>query len=106
MSDRARQFAAFSPLRGYDELLRKKEKVIVPKKDLAEEYIRELSDKLGKIQKGMMVEVIHYKDGEYLSTIGIVSKIDLYLKKLIIVKKEISFDDIYDVTEKANLGIG
>lgn len=100
VSERASQFAAFSPLRGYDFLLRKKEKIVVSKKELPEEAARLLSDKLNKIKKGMMAEIVHYENGEYISTTGVVTKFDICSKKLTVVKKEIFFDDIYDVVEK------
>lgn len=105
MSERASQFAAFSPLRGYDFLLRNKERVVVSKKELPEEAARLLSDKLNKLKKGMMAEIIHYENEEYISTMGVISNIDICSKKLTVVKKEILFDDIYDVVIKKEVAI-
>ena len=97
MNERAKQFSAFSPLRGYNELLKAKEKVVVQKRELTEERIQELSLKLSKINKGMMLKVIYFSKGEYIEAEGVVSNFDLYLKKLTLVKTEISFEDIYDL---------
>ena len=36
--DRAKQFMPFAALKGYPEALRKKEKIVVPKIELPEEY--------------------------------------------------------------------
>lgn len=99
MNERAKQFSAFSPLRGHHELLKKKEHVIVPKRELTEDSVAELSLKLSMIKKGMMVKIIYYTNGEYLIIGGIVSKIDLYLKKLTIVKININFEDIYQIID-------
>lgn len=97
MSERAKQFGAFSPLRGYSELIKAKERIVVEKRELSEESAQELSDKLNKIEKGMMVTVVYYHSGEYVSVSGIVSKIDITFRQLTVVKNEIAFDDIYDV---------
>ena len=101
MSDRAKQFSAFSALRGYHELVKSKEKIIIQKRELTEEYAFELSLKINDIEKGMSVEIIHYVDFEYVKTRGIVEKIDIESRKLIIGEKHIKFDDIYDITIKS-----
>lgn len=97
VNERAKQFSAFSPLRGYSELLLSKERVIVPKHELTEESKYDISDKLNQLSKGMMVKLVYYSNGEYIEICGVVSKIDIYFKKLTIVKTLISFDDIYDL---------
>ena len=45
--ERAKQFMPFAALKGYPEALRKKEKVVVPKKELSEEYQEELKTQTG-----------------------------------------------------------
>ena len=49
--ERAKQFMPFAALKGYPEALRKKEKVVVPKKELSEEYQEELERKLRQVYK-------------------------------------------------------
>ena len=56
-----------------------------------------------KVERGMMLSVIHYSDGEYIKTTGLVSKIDTVARILTIVKLPIAFDDIYDM-EGENIG--
>lgn len=97
VNERAKQFSAFSPLRGYNELLKTKEKIIVQKHEFTEESIQELSLKLSKVRKGMLVKAVYFSNGEYLETEGVVSALDLCYKKLTLVKTEISFEDIYDL---------
>ena len=51
-ADRAKQFMPFAALKGYEETLRAKEKVVVPKTELSEEMLEDLDRKLHQIQNG------------------------------------------------------
>ena len=97
MSDRAGQFMPFAALRGFYDLIRERERIVVSKHEIAEDKAAELSEKMKLVERGMMVKVLYYSDGEYVSVEGIVSKIDLDFRKLIVVKTEINLDDIWDV---------
>ena len=97
MSDRARQFMPFSALKGFYDLIRERERVIVPKHEIAEDKAEELSVKMNMVERGMMVKVLYYSHGEYVSTEGIVTGIDLVFRKLTVVKTEIDLDDIWDI---------
>ena len=87
----------FSALKGFYDLIREKERVVVPKHEIAEDKAEELSEKVKKIKKGMMLKVIYYSEGEYISAEGIVTKIDLDFRKLTVVKTTINLDDIWDI---------
>lgn len=50
-SERAKQFMPFAALKGFEELLAEKEKMIVPKIELSEERKAELDDKMRSIKK-------------------------------------------------------
>ena len=54
-------------------------------------------EKMKLVERGMMVKVLYYSAGEYVSVEGIVSKIDLDFRKLTVVKTEIDLDDIWDI---------
>lgn len=97
MSDRAIQFAAFAALKGYYDLIRQRERVVVDKIELMEDSAEILSRELNRTEKGMMLKVIHYSGGEYISTEGIVTDIDFECKILTIVKEKIAFEDVYDI---------
>lgn len=97
VSDRAGQFMPFAALKGFYDLIREKERVVVPKHEIAEDKAQELSEKMKLVQKGMMTKVVYYSNGEYVSAEGMVSKIDLVSRKLTIVKTEIDLDDIWDI---------
>ena len=97
MSDRAGQFMPFSALKGFYDLIRERERVVVPKHEIAEDKAQELSDRIKALKKGSMVKVLYYSDVEYVCAEGIVTKIDIELRKLTVVKTEINFDDIWDI---------
>ena len=92
--DRAKQFLPFNSLKGYYDLIREKEKVITPKRELSDSDIEELSNKLKQIEKNMMIKLRYYDTDRYVDIEGIVSKIDFTYKYIVIVKTKISFNDI------------
>ena len=53
-ADRARQFMPFAALTGYYEVIKQREKIIEPRKELSEDEAEILSSKLGSVQKGML----------------------------------------------------
>lgn len=93
--DRAKQFMPFAALKGYSEALQKKERIIVPRRDLSEEYGEELDRKLRQVQEGEMVSVVYYCRGEYVRLTGKVAKINKEARMLRIVNEKIAFDDLY-----------
>ena len=100
MSDRARQFAPFSALKGFHELAKEKERIVTEKRELSEDKQKELSDKIMIVRKGMMIKLVCFENGEYIAVEGIVSAIDLVFKNITIVKKKIKFDDIFELEIK------
>ena len=76
-ADRAKQFMPFAALKGYDEALRAKEKVVVPRAELSEEMAEELDRRLHQIQKNDVVTVVYYDKEAYLRVTGMVSRLDM-----------------------------
>lgn len=102
--DRAKQFMPFAALKGYPEALAKKEKVVVPKAEITEEYAQMLDQKLRLVAKNDIITVIYFCNGEYLKKTGMVSRIDETARVLKVVNTKILFDDIYDISgEKINM---
>lgn len=97
--ERAKQFMPFAALKGYQEALRQKERIVVPKLELSEDYAQELSRKLYALQKMDMVTVVYFQKGEYLKITGVVSRIDLTARILKIVNTKILFDDILELEQ-------
>lgn len=96
--DRAKQFMPFAALKGYPEALRQKEKVVVPKAEISEEYASVLDRKLRQVVKNDIITVIYFCNGEYLKKTGMVSRIDETARVLKVVNTKIRFDDIYDIS--------
>ena len=97
LDKRAAQFLPFKAVKGLDEALKAKEKIVVEKIQLSEESLSELDKKMHKVQKGMMITVIYFSKDEYLKITGLVARIDETSRILQIVSTKIHFDDIRDI---------
>jgi hypothetical protein len=95
--ERAKIFLPFDALKGFQEALREKEKILVDKKILSQEEKEKIANKLIQLKKGMIVKIIYFENHEYIELEGMISKIDLVYQKLKIVTKEIQFTDILDI---------
>ena len=96
-ADRAKQFLPFNSLRGYYDLIREKVKIKVERRILSDDDLEQISNKLIELKKNMMIKVTYYDSDSYRTISGLVSKIDLNLKYLVIVKTRISFNDITEI---------
>ena len=97
-ADRAKIFLPFAALKGFEEALREQEKIIVEKKKISDEIKEKISKKLLSLNKGDMVRVVYFDNGEYIKVQGVVSNIDITYQKLTIVKTLVMFYDIYELT--------
>ena len=83
-SDRARQFLPFDALKGLQEALREKEVELDERKELSEESIEELSNKLQMVERGNKVRLVYYHQRKYIQIEGTVIDIKVIQKKLIL----------------------
>ena len=97
MENRAKQFMPFAALKGYEEALREREKIIVPKSELSEEKKEELDRIFQEVRKNIILKVVYFSDDEYVQVEGMVARIDKDARILQIVNTKIPFDDIYDI---------
>ena len=97
MEHRAKQFMPFAALKGYEEALREREKIIVEKVELSEEKLEELDRTLMQIQRNDMVRVVYFCQDAYLQVEGMVSRIDRDARILQVVQTKILFSDISDI---------
>ncbi len=95
--DRAKQFMPFAALKGFQEMLKEKERIVVPRMELSEEQKEELDRKLQMLEKNDIATVVYFQDGEYVKVKGMVSRIDLSSRIVKIVNTKICFDDIADI---------
>lgn len=101
--ERAKQFMPFAALKGYEEALKEKEKIVVSKIELSDEMKEELSRKLQKIQKNDIVMVVYFCKDEYLKVTGMVSRMDKDARILKVVNTKIPFEDIYELEEEEKI---
>ncbi len=97
-ADRAKQFMPFAALKGLPEALAEKEKRILPKKELSEEYREELDRTLSQIRKKDMVSVVYFHENNYVKITGMVSGIEREAGYLIIVNTKIPFSNIAELS--------
>lgn len=90
----------FAALKGYPEALRKKEKIVVPRAELSEEFQEALDRKLRQVRKNDIITVTYFCKNEYLKQTGMVSRLDPTARVLCVVNTKIPFDDIYDISGK------
>lgn len=98
--ERAKQFMPFAALKGHQEALKKKEKRIVPKLELTEDYAELLDRRLHQIQRNDIVTAIYFSQGEYRKITGMVSRIDETSRMLKIVNTKIAFQDLYEIEKE------
>lgn len=96
-SERAKQFMPFAALKGYEDALRKKEKIVIDKIILGEDAQESLNRKLSAVEKNDMVSAIYYINGEYVEISGIVSQLNKEERYIRIVNTKIAFDDLLDI---------
>lgn len=96
-ADRAKQFAPFDALRGLNEALREREKIVVDKPELSDERLEELDRLMLEVQPGSIITVVYYENGEFVKKTGMVSKIDRDERKLVLVKTPIAMKNIVNL---------
>lgn len=75
-AERAKQFLPFDSLKGYKDILKQKERVIVKRKQLSWDACELLDRKLHQLEAGLMIKIVYYDQNEYVELEGMVSKID------------------------------
>lgn len=111
VEDRAKIFAPFAALKGYEGAIAAKQKIVVPRIELSEESKEFLDLQLGKIEQLLtmgqhpIITVTYFqKDsrsnedgGEYIQFTGMVAKFDQTSRILQIVEKRLWLEDIYGI---------
>ncbi|NCC01539.1 MAG: YolD-like family protein [Clostridia bacterium] len=113
IENRAKIFAPFAALKGHEEAIAAKRRIVVPRVELSEEAKEYLDWQLAKIEqmldagKHPMVTIIYFqKDkmctededgGEYIQFTGIVAKYHLEGRWIQIVDKKLRLEDIYGI---------
>ena len=95
--ERAKQFMPFAALRGFDGVILEKEKIKKDKIELSEYEMELLNALLLRVKKGVLVKVTYFEKDGYITEEGFVSEINFDFKFLKIIKKKISFIDLYKI---------
>lgn len=96
-AERAKQFLPFDALKGFRETLAQKERIVVERTELSEEYREELDRRMQQVLKNDIITVVYFHDGEYVQVTGMVSRLDVTSRIIKIVNTKISFEDIYEI---------
>lgn len=111
IEDRAKIFAPFAALKGHEDAIAAKQKIVVPRIELSEESKEYLDSQMGKIEQLLtigqhpVITVVYFlkdkmsnKDGgEYIQFTGMVAKFDHTSRILQIVEKRLRLEDIYRI---------
>lgn len=98
MSQRAQIFSAFDALKGFRELLKEQEKVVVAKRSLSEDDYELLNRQIYQLEVGMLVRVVYFAQGEYLQKEGRIAKLNLDTRIIQIVKTRIDLRNIVEIS--------
>lgn len=98
-ADRAKQFMPFDGVKGLQEALREKERIVVnvDKRELSPDYQAELDLKMQQVRPGCMVRVVYFHEDAYLEKRGMVSRLDVDGRILKVVNDTIPFEDLFDI---------
>lgn len=96
--ERAKQFMPFATLKGYDLILKEKELVAEPKREITEEQAIILSNAILSLKKGDVVCAVYYEGFGYVEKVGAITEIDVVNRKIRIIKTYISFDDLWEIS--------
>ncbi len=96
-AERAKQFMAFSPLKGLDKALLAQEQPREGRVYLGEDAQQDLNAKLQSLEPGDCVTAEYYRGGRYVRTSGTVTKIDMTVRRLILGEVRIPLDDLKNI---------
>lgn len=111
LENRAKIFMPFAALRGYEEAIAAKQKIVVPRMELSEESREYLDEKLKEIEAQLaagrhpVTAIVYFEkdgnsaegDGEYIQFTGMVAKLDRNLRILQLVERRFPLEDIFSI---------
>ena len=94
VSNRAKQFAPFAALKGFEEAIKAKETVYISKKDITKECEEEINEKLCILKNSDMVSITFYTINAYQQITGMVGEINAKAQYIKVVETKIPFKQI------------
>lgn len=99
--ERAKQFMPFSPLKGLEEAIKRKEqeRLMRSRAILSADAIELLNQKMQDIYEGDLVTITHYEGGIYTTVSGEIEEINLEKRCFKIKEKTVFFGDVFDISK-------
>lgn len=101
---RAQIFQSFDALKGFRELLKEQERVVVEVKELSEDELALLDYDIHQVHVGMIVCLVYRDKNQYIQLEGCVSKLNFDTNIIQIVKKKLRITDIVSIEIKYQTG--
>lgn len=106
VAHRAKQFAPFAALKGFEDCVRKKEEIYVPYLELSDESKEDLDRKMRLLKYHELISLTYFKDnpdlpdnvGQYKKITGTVEYIDPLYRYIRIGDIEVDIHKITDIT--------
>ncbi len=107
VSNRAKIFAPFAALKGYDSAIREKDIVYEEKRPLSEDQEKHIDDVITSLKYDDLISVTHFipektdgqiSVGRYITESGRFRKVDTVTKRLYLSDSYIRFTDIYEIS--------
>lgn len=95
----ASQFSAFAALTGYEDLIEEHNQIYEQRRELSEEELQILSDKISRVNKGSDITVVFFNNGKYETLSGTVTRIDFIYRIISINSKKVFLDDIFSIND-------
>ena len=101
ISNRAKQFAPFSALKGLEEAIEEKRIKKTQRLTLTERQAEILNSRLARLSAGDTVYIMHYTRGGYIKRTVRVYDVDISKKAVVTDGENIFFEDIYAIKKQA-----
>ncbi len=92
--DRAKQFAPFAALKGFEEALIRAGTTPEDRREFSEEYLEEMDEALRALHTGDRLRIICYREGAYEKMTGCLRRIDEEQRVIQIGEERILFSDV------------
>ena len=96
-AERAKQFAPFAALKGFEEAIAAREKIIAAERVLDDDKKDELDRLIRLVNRGNIIRVVYRVDDEYLELTGMVSRVDIDGGYIKVIYNKIYLSAIYDL---------
>lgn len=105
---RAKIFAPYKSLKGFEKLLATKVNKKEPKRELPEDLAAILDTRIKKLILGDIVEILYYNEGKQQSELirGAITQIDYFAKTISIVKTKYTCKNILQLELKETTSLG